>query len=669
MSQFTAEMKAQLMKVTGITDVEEFDQIVKQHAPHIENFNATFEKHSPFDIRMVMFKEQVESRGMKEYKNLPDVEEKLNYVYSILLKDPDFKDVQNLCPHTKGEKDADKSKRSRDLGNKNFQKKVYEEAIRYYSESILLGPIHQGKGREAALGLGNRSVVLFALNDFDACLDDIAGALELGYPEEMHYKVFERRGRCLQALGKITEAKASFEAALEALSKANIAEEKKPPIMSDLKTALEMVEKETETAPVALLTDRHKFRVWNPHKQFPCMSDSVEVKYNPDVGRHGVATHTINPGEVILIEEPLSWTVNVKNFSTVCQYCVKQVGRTPFPSPTHPTAVYCSYSCLVKYRDTLGCLDSLPMMEMFSCEATQAANSVILAFRAIVQQPAEFFIKNKDKLFSRHDPEYGTKEQDNWKLAGPENIYKGMYNLVNHIDKLSEQRELEAIIKSAFLLRYLICGGYFPSSSPESPTLTDDEMFLGGLLFLFQCGTNYNQHGIYRAESVIEAGKKLPLEDVGAAFYPTMVLLNHSCCPNTLRINHGRVTYIVAKHLIKAGEEVSDCYGMHHLGTGIEERKQTIERGFLFNCKCQACVDNWPLLHELEMRLTPAEMGKLGNLLSKYQTNFREHKLRDAMECCVEYLRKMAEMGVRAPHRNYEIASMALSSCYWAELQ
>ena len=83
-----------------------------------------------------------------------------------------------------------------------------------------------------------------------------------------------------------------------------------------------------------------------------------------------------SPGEVILIEEPLSWTVNVKSFPTACQVgggggddddddddadlllaisflqkgCVHTVGRTPFPSPQHPNAVYCSHTCYSKYR-------------------------------------------------------------------------------------------------------------------------------------------------------------------------------------------------------------------------------------------------------------------------------------------------------------------------------
>jgi hypothetical protein len=37
----------------------------------------------------------------------------------------------------------------------------------------------------------------------------------------------------------------------------------------------------------------------------------------------------------------------------------------------------------------------------------------------------------------------------------------------------------------------------------------------------------------------LEAGKKIPLLDIGAGVYPTTILFNHSCTPNTLRINQG----------------------------------------------------------------------------------------------------------------------------------
>ena len=262
-----AEMKAQLMKVTGITDVAEFDKLVKEHVPHIENFDKTFDKHSPFDLQLVMYKEQVESMGMKEFRRLDRLEEKVEHVYKILIKDPDFRDVSKNCkPLIKGVKDAEKSKRSRDLGNKNFQKKVFEEAIRYYSEAVLLGPIEGGEGREAALALGNRSVVLFTLGEHEACLEDVAGALELGYPEDMHYKVHERRGHCLRALGRLEEARQSFNAALETLGKAKVTEEKRAEVVGEVEAALGRVG-EGEEHPVAVVTPTDRLRVWSPHKQ------------------------------------------------------------------------------------------------------------------------------------------------------------------------------------------------------------------------------------------------------------------------------------------------------------------------------------------------------------------------------------------------------------------
>lgn len=347
MAFLTAEMKAQLMKVVGVSDSSEFDCLVKQHAPHIENFGDTLKKHSPFDLQLVLFKDQVESRGIKEFRSLATIEEKVEHVYNILVKDPDFRDVKKLCPQHKSEKDGERSKRSRELGNKNFQNKVYEEAIRYYNESILLGPIDsEGLGREVALGLANRSVVFFTIHQFEDCLEDISGALELGYPGDLRYKVFERRGHCLQALGKYEAAKESFEAALAAVAMAQTTAEKKQLVLEELRTAVELCRGGIDSQPLAVISGQQRFHIKSPHTQFPCMSGSISLEFDNERGRHGIARTNINPGELVLIESPLSWTVNISSTHLVCQHCVREVGRTPFPSLSHPTAVYCSHTCL-----------------------------------------------------------------------------------------------------------------------------------------------------------------------------------------------------------------------------------------------------------------------------------------------------------------------------------
>ena len=153
--QLTEEMKAQMMKLTGITNVAEFDSLVKEHAPDIGDFDQSLKKHSPFDLQMILFKEHVENKGVDKFEALDSLEDKVNFIYEALMLDSDFKNIQNVFFKVKSKKDAEKSKKLRDLGNKNFQNRINYEAIRYYNESIMAAPITEGRSQEVALGIGN----------------------------------------------------------------------------------------------------------------------------------------------------------------------------------------------------------------------------------------------------------------------------------------------------------------------------------------------------------------------------------------------------------------------------------------------------------------------------------------------------------------------------------
>ena len=87
------------------------------------------------------------------------------------------------------------------------------------------------------------------------------------------------------------------------------------------------------------------------------------------------------------------------------------------------------------------------------------------------------------------------------------------------------------------IARFLVCKGYFGKG--DGLNARENHALIGKLMYLFQLGMNHNQHGVYAADGRIEAGKKLPLMDVGASFYSNLILLNHSCSPNTIRINEG----------------------------------------------------------------------------------------------------------------------------------
>ena len=54
-----------------------------------------------------------------------------------------------------------------------------------------------GKSKELSVALANRSAVLFSLKAYHLALDDIKLAFKSGYPEELHFKLLERKAKIL----------------------------------------------------------------------------------------------------------------------------------------------------------------------------------------------------------------------------------------------------------------------------------------------------------------------------------------------------------------------------------------------------------------------------------------------------------------------------------------
>ena len=73
----------------------------------------------------------------------------------------------------------------------------------------------------------------------------------------------------------------------------------------------------------------------------------------------------------------------------------------------------------------------------------------------------------------------------------------------------------------------------------------------------------------------------------------------------------------VAKRNISAGEEVTDCYGIHHLSIDRAGRQEALARGYAFDCLCQGCQKDLPLLQKLPVAIPANVAVKLGTTLSK----------------------------------------------------
>ena len=92
-------------------------------------------------------------------------------------------------------------------------------------------------------------------------------------------------------------------------------------------------------------------------------------------------------------------------------------------------------------------------------------------------------------------------------------FHRGLFNLVNHLEKMTPNERLSFSIRSVVLLKCLKASGFFPSSTDISSRenkekeekkdrnknlLSENESYIAQLLFHFQTGIQYNLHAIYQ---------------------------------------------------------------------------------------------------------------------------------------------------------------------------
>ena len=79
----------------------------------------------------------------------------------------------------------------------------------------------------------------------------------------------------------------------------------------------------------------------------------------------------------------------------------------------------------------------------------------------------------------------------------------------------------------------------------------------------------------------------------------------------------------MAKRSIKAGEEVTDNYGIHHLSYPLEERQEKLHKGFKFCCWCEACQKDFPRMKSLRTQLPENIEDKFDKMREEIMELFR----------------------------------------------
>ena len=79
-------------------------------------------------------------------------------------------------------------------------------------------------------------------------------------------------------------------------------------------------------------------------------------------------------------------------------------------------------------------------------------------------------------------------------------LFRGLFNLVNHSGALSSSERQGFVLRTVVLLKCLQGSDYFPTKAESQ--LSQDELYIGQLLFHFQTGIQYNLHAVYQVRNI-----------------------------------------------------------------------------------------------------------------------------------------------------------------------
>jgi len=569
------------------------------------------------------------------------------------------------------EKNAEVAKAKRAEGNEAYQKKRYKQAMMLYTVSAMKSPVNN---ETLSYSVANRSACFYYLGDMQKCLRDIDFALESGYPDQLKYKLHERKAKCYVLLKQYDNAKQAFNVAKKTFDahKSKLDEKKVAQAMKGLKELQDAInnKKNMEKEHIELEDDQSPTlpKLTNgSSKKMRHLSNSVKVQFKEGVGRHVVAGKPIKAGDTIAVEKPFAAVLYTDKIGTNCDNCFTKL-RGAIPCPTCAGVAYCSVTCR-----------SQATWHRFECQygdlilGLGSSALVRLAYRIIASQSVKFFNNIKHHLnIDESKVEIGNLAL-NYNIAGVDKdtylSYLNLFNLVGLDSERWPEDQFNRAMMSVCLLKILKASNYFPHKS-DADTFTSEEIFIGSLMMRHMNVLQFNAHEIYeflRGDRTRLRPHKNNL--IGVGVYPQASYFNHSCHPGTARYNIGKTLVLRSLVPVEPGQEVTENYGPVFYFKPRAERQRELGARYWFSCQCRACQEDFPLLkqaNKIRWRKEDCCVSSLDDLKTIFDcgADFMEHgQCDDAIESLTEYINEVYEM-VEPPLETVIRAEDNLRTCF-----
>ena len=146
--------------------------------------------------------------------------------------------------------------------------------------------------------------------------------------------------------------------------------------------------------------------LFSPHLVYPSLSSAIQIKYETNRGRFGIASKDIKAGETLIFEAPTGAVLKKFMSEDHCNLCLKSCRGFQVPCTRCVNARFCSEECLAKaeasyhpYECDGYTKNICAFMEDF-LQNLQGEGGAVgyyrLLLRLMAQKPLEFFEKHQD---------------------------------------------------------------------------------------------------------------------------------------------------------------------------------------------------------------------------------------------------------------------------------
>ncbi|OXB73401.1 UNVERIFIED_CONTAM: hypothetical protein H355_017055 [Colinus virginianus] len=405
---------------------------------------------------------------------------------------PEEAALRELCGRARTGKEPAAARFYREEGNRRFGRCCYRDAVRLYSQ---------------------------------VCLEDIARAESHGYPDRLLPKVLLRKAECLLRLGRLQDATETLTAAENKMATDGIMTS--PIHHTLLKKLSQLKNKIREESCPKPAQEAHgdvqrESEIWEENGIISGASSSLSLNFNPERGRHLVASQDILPGQNLLKE---------KAFVSVLCPGFSEVSRL------------------------VGQLHDDDKRDLCNAEAGGEHPSEALHTRA------------------------GTKGIPGCNDNGQyQSSYQAVFNLLPHVEKHSPEHKFICMLSVVAVCKKLqetgleaaalsressATGSEQKACEKTSDELSPELMIMAEAMLRHVLQLQCNAQAITVMQE-LESGdgavvNKKPVR-LATAFFPVLSLLNHSCSPNISVSFSGTAVTVRASQPIPSGQEIFHCY-------------------------------------------------------------------------------------------------------------